>query len=178
MLQSRLPVVLGLAGDGEHQVDVDGGNTGLAEDADGFAGLGDRVLAAEDFQDVGGEGLDAQRDAGDAEVAEVPGLGGVEGGGVGFEGDFVELWEIDGVVERSEEPGDVAGGEHARGAAAEVKGAGISGDAGFRFSGEGIDEAPDGGVARSVLVKRAVRADAVAEGNVEVEQQGPFNRGF
>ncbi len=46
------------------------------------------VLAAEGFEVGGVEGLDAKRDAGDAEIrVELCGLGS-EGGGVCFEGDF------------------------------------------------------------------------------------------
>ena len=40
------------------------------------------------------------------------------------------------------------------------------------FESERVDEAADRSGARCMLVERAIRADAVAEGNVEVEQQG------
>lgn len=71
--------------------------------------------------------------------------------------------------------GEVAGGEHGGGAAAEVDAGGWGGgvlEAVFCLDGEGMDELADGGAARGVLVERAVGADAVAEGDVEVEEQG------
>ena len=39
-------------------------------------------------------------------------------------------------------------------------------------TGERVDETADRSGARCMLVERAIRADPVAEGNVEVEQQG------
>ena len=69
----------------------------------------------------------------------------------------------------------MTGGKHAGRAAAEVdraRGFGGLGEALLGFRDEGIDKGADGSSAWSVLVKRAVRADAVAEGDVEVNQQG------
>ncbi len=44
---------------------------------------------------MGGKRLDAERDARHAEAAEELGLGGIEGGGIRLEGDFIEFGEID-----------------------------------------------------------------------------------
>ena len=51
--EGLFPIGEGLAGDGEHEVDVDGGDSRLAEDAHGFRGLAGAVLATEGFQHVG-----------------------------------------------------------------------------------------------------------------------------
>ena len=59
--------------------------------ADGFGRLLHRVLAAEGFQDVRGERLDAERNARHAEFAEEPGFFHIEGGRIRFQRDLIEF---------------------------------------------------------------------------------------
>jgi len=166
------PVNEGLAGDGEDEVEIDLEGAGFAEKVDGLDGLHGGVFAAEDFELRAEKGLDAEGDAGDAEVlVEVGGAGG-EGGGVCFEGDFLDGGEVEGFAEAGEETLEVGGGEHGGGAAAEVDC--FEGREGFLrieagFGEEGIDKGTEVGFAGGVFVEGAVGADAVAEGDVEVE---------
>lgn len=64
------------------------------------------------------------------------------------------------------------GREHGRRAAAEVKGFdGLKRTGSFTpccLLSDGLDEIADRGVARGVLVERTIRADPVAEGDVDV----------
>jgi len=99
------------------------------------------------------------------------GAGG-ESGGVRFEGDFFDLREIEGFRKSFEEFTKVGGREHGGRAAAKIDRfewceVFLSEEAGF--GEEGFDEGSEVGVARGMLVKRAIRADAVAEGDVEIE---------
>ena len=112
-----------LVGNGEHEVEVAGGDFRFAEECEGFGGSLGGVVAAESGEFLGLEGLDAERDAGDTEFAEELGLREVEGGGVGFEIDFFEGREVENVVQAGEEVGEVFFGEEGGGASAEVDGA-------------------------------------------------------
>ena len=131
--QGPAPVVEGEPGDRKHQVDVHRRHAGFAQGADRLRGLGGVVLAAEGFEDVRGEGLDAERDAGDAEFAEQPRFRDVEGGGVGFQRDLVERGEVEDFTEPAEELAEVGGREHRGRAAAEVEGARL-----FRETGDAL----------------------------------------
>lgn len=89
------PVDEGLAGDGEDEVEIDFEIGGFAEEVDGLNGLHGGVLAAEGFELRAHEGLDTEGDASDAEVlVEVRGAAG-KGGGVCFEGDFLDGGEVE-----------------------------------------------------------------------------------
>ena len=70
------------------------------------------MLAAEGFEMSGVEGLDAEGDAGNAEVGVELGGAGGEGGGVCFEGDFLELVEAEDLAEAGEKAGEMGGREH------------------------------------------------------------------
>ena len=66
------------------------------------------------------------------------------------------------------------GGQHRWRAAAEKQGAGglpDCGDAPRGFFKNGVDKSADRRVSRRMLVKRAIRANAMAKGNVQVSQQ-------
>jgi hypothetical protein len=69
----------------------------------------------------------------------------------------------------------VGGGKHGRSSAAEINGLENRGlqfaAPAARFAKKGVNEACQIGIARSVLVERAIRANAVAEGDVEIEVQ-------
>ena len=166
------PIEEGLAGNGEDEVDIDLEVGGFAEEVDGGDGLHRGVFAAEGFEVLSKEGLHAKRDAGDAEVLiELGGAGG-ESGGVGFEGDFLDVGKVEGFAEAGEEPGEVGGREHRGGPATEVDGFDrgkvfLCGEAGF--GEEGVDESAKVGFAGGVFVEGAIGADAVAKGDVEVE---------
>ena len=163
-----------LVGDGEHEVEVAGGDFCFAKEGEGFGGGLGGVVAAEGGELVGLEGLDAEGDAGDSEFAEELGFGEVEGGGVGFEVDFFEGGEVEDFAEAGEEVGEVFFGKEGGGAAAEVDGA--EGALQFfavvaGFGEEGVDEGGEVGVAGGVFVEGAVGADLVTEGEVEVEAE-------
>lgn len=93
--QGVFPIGERLSGNGEHEVDVDGIDTSFAEGVNGFGGLLGRVLATEGFKDVGSERLDAERNAGDTERFEQAGFFQIKGCRVGFEGDFLDLREVE-----------------------------------------------------------------------------------
>jgi hypothetical protein len=117
-----LPVEEGLAGHGEDEVEVDFERTGFAKEVEGLDGLHGSVFAAEGFEVLSQEGLHSQGDTGDAEFfVEVGGAGG-EGGGVGFEGDFLDLRKVESLPESLEEFAKVGGREHGGGTATEVDG--------------------------------------------------------
>ena len=121
MSQGAFPIAQRLTGDGEHEVDVNGIDSCFAEGVDGFGGLLGGVFAAEGFEDVWSERLDAERNAGDAEGFEQAGFFQVESRGVGFEGDFLNLGKIEVFSEGIKEIAQVSGREHGRRAAAEVE---------------------------------------------------------
>lgn len=108
-------------------------------------------------------------------MVEVGGFLG-EGGGVCFEGEFFEGLGIEGVFESVDEFGEVGRGEHRGSSAAEIdRGEGREGVFSLlvlRFVDEGINKDGEVSVAGGVFVKRAIGADAMAEGNVEVEVHG------
>lgn len=83
-----LPVGMGLAGYGEHEIDIDGGDGGLAEQVYGTGCLGGRVVAPEGFENMGLKGLDAEGYSSDAEIFEELCLGEAEGFRVCLHGDF------------------------------------------------------------------------------------------
>ena len=173
--QGIFPIEEGLAGDREDKVDIDFEVGGFAKEVDGGDGLHGSVFAAEGFEVFFEEGLDSQGDAGDAEVLVKLGGAGGEGGGVGFERDFGDGGEVEGLAEAGEEPGEVGRREHRGSAAAEINGLErrevlLSGEAGF--GEESFDKGPEVGLTRGVLVEGAVGTDAVAKGDVEVEMHG------
>ena len=139
---------------------------------DRLNGLHGGVLAAEGFEMGTEKRLHPERDAGHAKVlVKLRGAGG-EGGGVGFKGDFLKGGKIECFAESLEEAPKMSGRKHGGSSAAEV-------DCFERwkiFFGskaglgkEGIDEGPEVGFARSVLVEGTIWADAMAEGDVKVE---------
>ena len=134
-------------------------------------GLHWAVFAAECFEVFAKEGLDAERDAGDAELfVEVGGAFG-ESGRIGFEGDFFHLGKVKVRAEAFEESSQVSRREHGGCASTEVdcfEGSGVLLGEELGFRNESLNERAEVGLARSMLVERAVGADAVAEGNVEI----------
>ena len=112
-----------LVRDGEHEVEIAGRDFRFAQKSEGFGGGLRGVVAAEGLEFVGLEGLDAEGDAGDSELAEELRLGEVEGGGVGFEIDFFEGGEVEDFAQAGEEVGEVFFGEEGGGSSAEVDGA-------------------------------------------------------
>ena len=134
-------------------------------------GLHWAVFPAECFEVFSKEGLDAERDAGDAElVVEVGGVFG-ESGRIGFVGDFFYLRKVKVRVEAFEESSQVSRREHRGSASTEVdcfEGNEVLLGEELGFRNESLDECAEVGLARSMLVERAVGADAVAEGNVEI----------
>ena len=88
---------------------------------------------------------------------------------------FIEAGEVDAFMQCGKQAAEVFWRQHAGSAAAEIEGSGFGGglrDSVAGFPGERVDEAADRSGARGVLVERAIRADPVAEGDMEVEQQG------
>jgi hypothetical protein len=129
------------------------------------------VFAAECFEVFSEEGLDAERDAGDAEFFVEGGCALCESGRIGFEGDLFDLGKVKVRVEASEESSQVSWREHGGSASTEVdcfKGSEILLGEELGFRDESLNERAKVGFARSMLVKRAVGADTVTEGNVEI----------
>ena len=180
-MEGFFPGVEGLTRDGEHQVEVEAVEAGLAEGGEGGGGFGGGVVAAEGGEGGFIPGLDAEADAGDAVGAEEFGFGRGDGAGVGFEGEFGELGAVDEVFEAGEEVVEMGFAEEGGGAAAEVEGVGLEGVAGGLepgFGEEGVDEGGHVGAARGVFEEGAVGADAVAEGDVDVAvAEGGHGRG-
>ena len=170
-MEGFFPGFEGLTRDGEHQVEVEAVEAGLAEGGEGGGGFGGGVVAAEGGEGGFIPGLDAEADAGDAVGAEEFGFGRGDGAGVGFEGELGELGAVDEVFEAGEEVVEMGFAKEGGGAAAEVEGVGLEGVAGgleLGFSEESVDEGGHVGAARGVFEERAVGADAVAEGDVDV----------
>lgn len=135
-------------------------------------GLHGGVFAAEGFEVGSEEGLHAEGDAGDAEFFVKVGGADGEGGGVGFEGDFLNCREVESLAQAFEKFAEVGGREHGGCSSAEVDRFEwgkifLSEETGF--GEKGVNEGTEIGAARGVLVERAVGADAVAEGDVEIE---------
>ena len=80
-----------MAGDGEHQIEVDILEAGLAEEVKSRFGLRGGVGAAEGAQEGVVPGLHAHADAVDAEGLKEGGFGGRDGGGVHFESPLSQL---------------------------------------------------------------------------------------
>ena len=170
-MEGFFPGVEGLTRDGEHQVEVEAVEAGLAEGGEGGGSFGGGVVAAEGGEGGGVPGLDAEADAGDAVGAEEFGFGRGDGAGVGFEGELGELGAVDEVFEAGEEVVEMGFAEEGGGAATEVEGVGLEVEAGgleSGFSEESVDEGGHVGAARGVFEERAVGADAVTEGDVDV----------
>ena len=170
-MEGFFPGVEGLTGDGEHQVEVEAVEAGLAKGGEGGGGFGGGVVAAEGGEGGFVPGLDAEADAGDSVGAEEFGFGWGDGAGVGFEGELGELREVDEVFETGEEVVEMGFAEESGGAAAEVEGLGLEVEAGgleLGFSEEGVDEGGHVGAAGGMFEEGAVGADAVAEGDVDV----------
>ena len=135
---------------------------------DGLHGV---VFAAECFEVFSKEGLDAERDAGHAELFVENGGAFGESGRIGFEGDFFDLGKVKVRVEAFEESSQVSRREHGGSASTEVdcfEGSEVLLGEELGFRDESLNERAKVGFARSMLVKRAVGADAVAEGDVEI----------
>ena len=135
---------------------------------DGLHGV---VFAAECFEVFSKEGLDAERDAGHAELFVEGGGAFGESGRIGFEGDFFDLGKVKVRVEAFEESSQVSRREHGGSASTEVdcfEGSEVLLGEELGFPDESLHERAKVGFARSMLVKRAVGADAVAEGDVEI----------
>ena len=134
-------------------------------------GLHGAVFAAECFEVFSKEGLDAERDAGHAELFVENGGAFGESGRIGFEGDFFDLGKVKVRVEAFEESSQVSRREHGGSASTEVdcfEGSEVLLGEELGFRDESLNERAKVGFARSMLVKRAVGADAVAEGDVEI----------
>ncbi len=108
----------GLGGEAVHQVEAEVGDAGVADEVDGLADVGGVVAPVEEAELAIDEGLDAEGEAGDG------GRGGSHGWlrrgregpgavdevfGVGFEGDFFAMGEVETGGEGAEEGGDVGG---------------------------------------------------------------------
>lgn len=153
-VEGFFPGVEGLTRDGEHQVQIEAIEAGLAKGGEGGGGFRGRVVAAE-----GGEGgfipsLNAEADAGDAVGAEEFGFSWGDGAGVGFESELGELGEIDKVFEASEEVVEMGFAEESGCAAAEVEGVRLKVEAGgleSGFSEQGVDESRHVGAAGGVF---------------------------
>ncbi len=129
------------------------------------------VFAAEGFEVFSQEGLDAERDAGDSEFFVESGGAFGECGRIGFEGNFFDLGKVKVRVEAFEESSQVSRREHGGSAPTEVdcfEGREVLLGEELGFRDESLNERAKVGFARSMLVKRAVGADAVAEGDVEI----------
>lgn len=134
-------------------------------------GLHGAVFAAECFEVFSKEGLDAERDAGHAELFVENGGAFGESGRIGFEGDFFDLGKVKVRVEAFEESSQVSRREHGGSSSTEVdcfEGSEVLLGEELGFRDESLNERAKVGFARSMLVKRAVGADAVAEGDVEI----------
>lgn len=180
VMQSGEPDIEGLVGDGEHQVEVEGGNARLAQDVEGFGGFVGGVIATK--QGEGGlvPGLHAEADAGDAEGTQQGGFGGADRFWVGLETEFLEVGKIKLVAQTGEEGGQVLAAEGGGGAAAEIDGFGAEFQLALvygQFLEDRFDESGHVGVAGRVFIKAAIGADAMAERDVEVEvlDQGTVN---
>ena len=134
-------------------------------------GLHGAVFAAEGFEVFSKEGLDAERDAGDAKFFVKSGGAFGECGRIGLKGDFFDLGKVKVRVEASEESSQVSRREHGGSASTEVdcfEGSEVLPGEELGFRDESLNERAEVGFARSMLVERAVGADAVTEGNVEI----------
>ena len=138
------------------------------------------MVASEHFELCGIPGLHAETDAGDAGVRHELEFFGFEGARVGFHRPFFERGEVDEFVHTGEQTFEVGAGEESWGSAAEVDGFGAEGvgfRAGLNFCEQGIDKAIHVGIAGRVLVERAVRANPMAEGDVDVDVRN-LSHGF
>ncbi len=125
----------GLGGQSVHQVEAEVGDAGVAEEVDGFTDVGSVVATAKEAELGVIHGLDAEGEAGDggggavgdgdggvAMTSQQTGQEGLGGGwrcegpgaveevfGVGFEGDFFAIGEVETGGEGAEEGGDVVG---------------------------------------------------------------------
>lgn len=172
-LQGVPPVVRGLARDREHQVDVDLGKARVAQELDGLRDVGRAVLPPEGAEVLGVERLGPQRDAIHAQLAHRFGRPGAEGGRVRLHGNLGGRREINGRAQVAEESAEVGRGEHGRGPAPEKEGR-EGGRLPFvpppiRLAAQGVDKCADGGFPRCVFVERAIRANPVAEWDVNVK---------
>jgi hypothetical protein len=144
-------------------------------DGDGFGGLIDAVHSAEAAEVVGVKRLNPKGNAVDAGLGVAVEAGGLDGAGVGFQGDLDVVGKGPGGADAVEDPLDGGGLHQGRGAAAEEDGVedaalGQGADAvDFEFEGaEPLSLVDAGG---DVAVEVAVGAFRLAEGPVEVEAE-------
>ena len=170
LLEGGVPLLEGLAGDSEDEVEVDVFESGFPKDGKGSEGLFGGVDPSEAFKEGGVPGLNTHADAVDAECAEGLGFFQGDGGGVHFEGPFLDFGEIEGLVEAFEEVGELFGAEGAGGAAAEEEGVGLKQFAvGVGFFEDGVEEVLGFVAIAGFFVEAAVGANFGAEGDVDIE---------
>ena len=135
------------------------------------------MLAAEGFEVLSKEGLDAQGNSGHAKFL-VKGRSAVgEGGRIGFKSDLFDLGEIEVCAEAFEKFSEVGRREHGWGAAAEVdcfEGSEVLLGKELCFRNEGLDEGAEIGFPGGMLVEGAIGTDPVAKRNVKIEMH-PMN---
>jgi hypothetical protein len=168
-----LPAVEGLVGKAVYEVDAEVVEAGIGSRKDGLTGLGGAVATVEQTEVVVGEGLEADAEAVEKmEIAKPAEVFGGEVLGVGFEGGFLKLGEVEAAGNGVDNLAELSEGEDGGGAAAEIDGAQgvrLFGTAQLGLTAEGVDvvlpaAGGDGGE------ESAVGACAMAEGDVEVEQ--------
>ncbi len=119
------------------------------------------------------KGLSSKGNPADPQFGVGPGGLPSEGGGVGFKIDLLGLAGVKDRTQSFEESSEMGGRKHAGRPAAEVDRLQFRRVEFLRpprgLGQKGLDEAGQVGIARSVLVERAIRADSMTERNVKVE---------
>ena len=154
--QGVLPIEEGLAGDGKDEVNVNFKVCRLAQKVNRGDGLHGGVFAAEGFEVFSKEGLDAERDTGDAQILIELGGSGGEGSGVCFEGDFFDGGEVQHGTKAFKKATEMGWRKHGGSSSAEVDGfewGEVFVSVEFGFSDERFDKGPQVGLAGCVLVK-------------------------
>jgi len=95
LAKSGAPGIHRLAGNGEHEIEIDVVETRLAQDVERFENHVAAVNAAEAIEERFVEGLDTHRNAVHAEIAKELGFVQRNGGWVAFDGPFFRAEEIE-----------------------------------------------------------------------------------
>ena len=148
----------------------------------GAEGLFRRMFPAQQAQDAGVQGLDAQGNAVHAQAAPEADFFFRKGSRIGFKGEFVQAVHGDQPVQGFHEVPQMRVRQHGGRPSSEVERGSLAAAAGrqsrgaeFRLPRQRTDEELHVCGSRRVLEKRTVRANAVAEGNVDVEMHGAEN---
>ena len=168
MFEGLTPCSEFLTGNRKHHIEVQTGEIRLAEHLPGFLGLGRRVIATERFERGIVPGLDPEGDASDAHFSHERRFGRRHGAWIGLHREFDQIPEVETLLQATQQALQMRITEHGGRATAEKDRLRLQRLL-FDFFEQRIDKRRHVRPARCVLVKAAIRADAVAEGDVDVE---------